>query len=430
MSSISLDTTSAQILAQAKASYARSNPKSHERWLNASRAMPGGNTRSVLFFSPFPLCIERGEGSHLYDADGHRYVDLLGEYTAGIYGHSNEIIQSAITETLRSGIVLAAQTKVEGDLANLICERFDSIHLVRFTNSGSEANLMALTAAIAYTRRKKILVFANSYHGGLLSFAASGLSPVNVPYDFEVAPYNETTQVREIIRRVNDDLAAILVEPMLGAGGCIPAEPEFLRMLSAEASACGAVLIFDEIQTSRLSSGGRQKLLGIRPDLTTLGKYFGGGLPFGAFGGREDLMAQFDPRRPSYIPHAGTFNNNVLTMTAGYAGLSRILTAEVLEGLNRRGEALTQTLNGILRADTTDLYVTGLGSIMNFHCRGDRERASEIMQTLFFDLLGHGFYLAPRGMIALSLEVSDNQISDFIAAVRRVIDGRRELFSC
>lgn len=429
MSSPSIESSSAEIVAQAKASYASFNPRSQQRWQSAKRAMPGGNTRSVLFFAPFPLCIERGEGSYLYDADGHRYVDLLGEYTAGIYGHSNEIIQAAIIETLKNGISLAAQTRAESDLANLICQRFDSIDLIRFTNSGSEANLMAITTAIACTKRKKILAFADAYHGGLLSFASGCASPVNVPYDFVVAPYNETSEVRNLIRSHRDELAAILVEPMLGAGGCIPARPEFLHMLSEESRASGAILIFDEIQTSRLSSGGRQKLLGIRPDLTTLGKYLGGGLSFGAFGGRDDLMAQFDPRRPSFISHAGTFNNNVLSMAAGFAGLSRVLTPEVLAELNQRGQTLMGTLNALLSAEGTDLYVTGLGSIMNFHCRGERTRAAEIMQILFFDLLTRGFYVAPRGMIALSLAVADAQITDFVESVRQVIHERRALFS-
>lgn len=429
MSSLVIESSTAEAIALAKANYASLNPKSQERWQSATRAMPGGNTRSVLFFSPFPLCMERGEGSYLFDADGHRYVDLLGEYTAGIYGHSNEIICAAIIEALANGITLAAQTRAESDLANLICRRFESIDLIRFTNSGSEANLMAITTAIARTGRRRILVFAGAYHGGLLSFGSDAASPLNVPYDFLFAPYNEINEVRDLIRKHRNELAAILVEPMLGAGGCIPAEPAFLHLLADEAKASGAILIFDEIQTSRLSSGGRQKLLGIRPDLTTLGKYLGGGLSFGAFGGREDLMAQFDPRRPSFISHAGTFNNNVLSMSAGFAGLSRVLRPEVLDDLNERGEVLMAMLNSLLQSEGTDLYVTGLGSIMNFHCHGDPQRAAEILQLLFFDLLARGFYVAPRGMIALSLAVTNTQIDQFLKAVQHVIDERRQLLS-
>ena len=233
MSSPVIKPSAAEAVALAKAKYAALNPKSRERWQSATGAMPGGNTRSVLFFEPFPLFMERGEGSYLYDADAHRYVDLLGEYTAGIYGHSNEIIQAAIIETLKNGISLAAHTRAESDLANLICQRFESIDLVRFTNSGSEANLMAITTAIACTKRNRILVFSGAYHGGLLSFGSDSAS-TNVPYDYIVAPYNDTFEVRNLIRRHKDELAAVLVEPMLGAAGCIPAEPNFLHTLVEE----------------------------------------------------------------------------------------------------------------------------------------------------------------------------------------------------
>jgi glutamate-1-semialdehyde 2,1-aminomutase len=414
-------------LQQAKEVYAARNPTSEARWRSATVAMPGGNTRTVLFYAPFPLCMERGDGAYLFDVDGHRYVDLMGEYTAGIYGHSNPLIQSAIIETLKNGLSLASHNRAEGDLANLICKRFDSIELIRFTNSGSEANLMAIATAIAWTQRRTVMAFAGSYHGGLLSFGSGRAAPINVPYDYIVAPYNDTDSVRQTIRHNKERLAAIIVEPMLGAGGCIPGEPGFLRMLEQEARASNAMLIFDEIQTSRLSPGGRQALLGIRPDLTTLGKYLGGGLSFGAFGGRRDLMQQFDPRRPGYISHAGTFNNNVLSMAAGFAGLSQVLQPAVLSELNGRGEQLMGELNARLKASGTDLFLTGLGSIMSFQCRGEPGRASEILSLLFFELLERGFYIAPRGLVALSLAISDSHLREFVAAVDAVVNAHRRL---
>ena len=161
-----------------------------------------------------------------------------------------------------------------------------------------------------------------------------------MPHEYVVAPYNDLAAAEALVREHGPALAAIIVEPMLGAGGCIPGEPAFLHGLRALASGCGALLVFDEVQTSRLSIGGRQAQLGITPDLTVIGKYFGGGLSFGAFGGRVDCMAQFDPRRANALSHAGTFNNNVLTMAAGHAGLSEVLTAEVVQPLNTRGEQL------------------------------------------------------------------------------------------
>ena len=238
--------------------------------------MPGGNTRTILYFDPFPLCMLRGEGCHLFDADGHRYVDLLGEYTAGIFGHSHPVIRAAIVDALNGGISLSAHNAAENRLANLIRERYASMELVRFTNSGTEANLMAIATAIAFTGRRRILVFAGAYHGSVLKFGGAP-SPINVPHDFLIAPYNDIETARTLLREHAGELAAVLVEPMLGSAGCIPGDPPFLSMLADESRAAGALLIFDEIQTSRLSAGGRQALLGIRPDLTTLGKYHGGG---------------------------------------------------------------------------------------------------------------------------------------------------------
>ncbi|MEJ2624144.1 MAG: aminotransferase class III-fold pyridoxal phosphate-dependent enzyme, partial [Pseudolabrys sp.] len=295
----------ADAVAAAIADYRRRNPKSEARYRAATDTLPGGNTRSSLFHEPFPLCMVRGQGCRLTDADGHSYVDFLGEFTAGIYGHSPEPLKRAIKAALDDGINLSSHNAIESELAGLICARFPSMDLLRFTNSGTEANLMALAAATAFTKRRKIVVFEGSYHGGVLTFA-HGNSPVNVPHHFLIAPYNDLARTREIIDANKRELAAILVEPMLGAGGCVPAAPEFLAGLRTAATETGAVLIFDEIQTSRLSVGGRQELLGITPDMTTIGKFFGGGLAFGCFGGRRDIMALFDPRRPGSLGHAGT----------------------------------------------------------------------------------------------------------------------------
>jgi glutamate-1-semialdehyde 2,1-aminomutase len=215
---------------------------------------------------------------------------------------------------------------------------------------------------------------------------------------------------------------------MLGAGGCMPADPAFLAMLATETKRAGALLIFDEIQTSRLSPGGRQQLLGITPDLTTLGKYFGGGLTFGAFGGRRDLMSHYDPRRTNHFSHPGTFNNNVLSMAAGVAGLSQVLTVEALSELNARGDALRISLNDQFDLLDANLYVTGLGSIMNLHVRTDRHYARVARELLFFGLLEQGFYIANRGLITLSLPVTDKMISSFVSAVRNVVETHREVF--
>jgi glutamate-1-semialdehyde 2,1-aminomutase len=416
------------VLAEARADYAARNPASRAQYERATEVMPGGNTRTVLFYEPFPLAIARGEGSGVWDADGHGYTDLLGEFTAGIYGHSHPVIRAAIDRALDGGINLAGHNLLEPELAQLVCARFPSIELVRFTNSGTEGNLLALALATAATGRRKIMVFHGGYHGGLLTFAGGG-SPVNVPHEFVVATYNDAEAADRLATEHAADLAAILVEPMMGGAGCIPGEPAFLQTLRDAATRVGALLIFDEVMTSRLSPGGRQQLLGITPDLTTLGKYIGGGMSFGAFGGRRDLMARFDPREPNALPHAGTFNNNVLTMSAGIAGMSQVFTPEAAIALNARGDALRDRLNALCRERAALMQFTGCGSLMNVHVTAapirrpaDLPADTRLRDLFFFDMLNRGFYLARRGFIALSLMISDADADRFVQAVAAFLE--------
>ena len=422
----------AAAVALAVARYRERCPASERQFKAATDVLPGGNTRSVLFHEPFPLTMVRGEDCWLWDADGHRYLDALGEFTAGLYGHSNVAIRDAIHAALAQGLSLSSHTAREAALALEIRTRFRSMELLRFTNSGTEANLLALAVAIAHTGRRKVLVFDGAYHGGVLSFGG-GASPVNVPHDFVIAPYNDLEAARAIARRDGGALAAILVEPMLGSGGCIAGEPGFLAGLRELADTCGAMLIFDEVMTSRLSSGGRQALLGIRPDLTTLGKYFGGGLSFGAFGGRADVMARFDPRRTDALGHAGTFNNNVLTMAAGLAGLQQVLTPAALQALNRRGESLRERANGLFTRHGVDLQFSGLGSLMTLHATARPLRAPadaagtdpSVKELLFFALLERSVFMARRGFIALSLPFGDAEVDAFLAALDDAVGAHR-----
>jgi glutamate-1-semialdehyde 2,1-aminomutase len=423
-------------LEEAKAAFVAANPESRARFEAAARVMPGGNTRTVLFYDPFPLCIARGEGARLWDVDGHEYVDFLGEFTAGIYGHSNPAIRAAIDRALDDGINLSGHNRLEAELAAIVCQRFPSIERVRFTNSGTEANLLALAAALAHTGRRKILVFEGAYHGGLLTFA-TGASPVNVPHEFVLGRYNDPAATRALIDQHGDTLAAILVEPMLGAGGCIPGEPAFLAALREAATRHGIVLIFDEVMTSRLSPGGRQRELAILPDMTTLGKYIGGGSSFGAFGGKAAIMRRFDPREPGALPHAGTFNNNVISMAAGIAGMTEVLTPVAVEALNARGDALRATLNAVCRKHRARLQVTGIGSIMSLHgtdrpIRTPADLAGAdpaIKDLVFFDLVARGFYLARRGFMALSLPIGDAETAGLVAALDDLLAKRGALLS-
>jgi glutamate-1-semialdehyde 2,1-aminomutase len=396
-------------------SYVARNPESRRLHESRARVMPGGNTRSVLHVPPFPLTIVRGDGARIWDADGHEYVDFLGEYTAGLYGHSHPVIVQAIEAALADGIVLGGPNRYELELADAICDRFPSIELLRFCNSGTEANMMAVSLARAVTRRERVVVFAGGYHGGVLSFAHGG-SPVNAPFEFVVGRYNDP----EAASLVDHGVAAVLVEPLQGSGGVIPGEPAFLQALREAATEHGAVLIFDEVMTSRLSTGGLQQALGIAPDLTTLGKYVGGGLAFGAFGGRADLLERFDPSRPDAFQHAGTFNNAVLTMAAGAAGLTRVYTAAEVARLNALGDRLRHRLNAI----DADVQATGYGSMLGLHFTKapirrveDVPAADEQRTLLHLHLLERGYSYARRGFVALSVPLGEDDVDGFAEAV-------------
>ncbi|HEX9031247.1 MAG TPA: aminotransferase class III-fold pyridoxal phosphate-dependent enzyme [Streptosporangiaceae bacterium] len=423
-------------VAQARARYAERRPRTAELHQRAQAYLPGGNTRSVLYHRPFPLRIASARDALLTDVDGHEYVDLLGEYSAGLYGHSNQVVITAMTDALREGISRGAHTRYEVDLAETICTRFGSIERVRFTNSGTEANLMALSAARAFTGRERVLVFRGAYHGGLLSLAA-GAAPVNAPYDLLLAEYNDAAAASALLEEHAETVACVLVEPMLGSGGCIPGDPAFLAALREATRQAGALLIFDEVMTSRTGAGGLQGRLGITPDLTTLGKYIGGGSSFGAFGGRADVMDLFDPARPGALPHAGTFNNNVVSMAAGQAGLTRVYTAEVAERHTARGDALREELAGAFAAAGAPFGVTGVGSILAIHATAEPVRGPadlsrsdpRLLELVFLDLLGHGYYIAPRGYMALSLALTPNQLTGFTAAVGEILSARSVLWA-
>ncbi|PLC04255.1 aspartate aminotransferase family protein [Variovorax sp. RO1] len=429
------DTAIDQALAEAHQRFTDGNPESLSRFEAQTRYMPGANSRSVLFYAPFPLTIAKGEGATLWDADGHRYTDFIAEYTAGVYGHSAPEIREAVIEAMQGGINLTGHNLLEGRLAQTICERFPQVEQLRFTNSGTEANLMALTAALRFTGRRKIVVFSGGYHGGVLGFGDQP-SPTTVPFDFLVLPYNDADTARAQIDAHAADIAAILVEPMQGASGCIPGGREFLQALRDGATRVGALLIFDEVMTSRLGPHGLANALGIRSDLTTLGKYIGGGMSFGAFGGRPDVMAQFDPRTGA-LAHSGTFNNNVMTMAAGYAGLTQLFTPEAAEALAERGEAMRSRLNALCAREGVAMQFTGVGSLMNAHfLRGEVRRVADLAvvdgrlrQLLFFHLLAQGIYTSPRGFVVLSLPLSAEEIDRYVAAVGSFIEAYRPLLS-
>ncbi len=421
----------ADCVREARERYQLSRPKSAALHADMRQVMPGGNTRSVLSYGPFPTAMERGADCRLWDIDGHEYLDLCGEYTAGLFGHSDPRILGALKAALARGLNLAAVGHGEAHLAHLLVDRFPSLDMVRFTNSGTEANLMALTAARAFTKRSKIMVFRGGYHGGVLTFPIGAASAATVPFPTVMSDYNDTERSVALIKEHAADLAAVIVEPMLGSGGCIVGHPAFLTALREATQASETLLIFDEVMTSRMSGGGMQERLGIVPDITALGKYMAGGMSFGAFGGRADIMAQF----ASALPHAGTFNNNVLSMAGGAVALGEIFTPACAEALFQRGETLRHTLNEVCRAADVPMHFSGIGSMLTaqfrpgpIHRPAPASPAEEGLRELFFfDMLEAGIYLARRGMVALSLPVGEAELDRYCQAVTEFVRSRAPL---
>lgn len=399
--------------------YVHKHPESRACHERAQAWMPGGNTRSVLHFDPFPLVIASGRADMLTDVDGYEYIDCAGEFSAGLYGHSDPVIVAAVHEVLDNGLVLSGPNTAESELAKLLCRRFPSLERLRFCNSGTEANLFALLTAINATGRKRVLVFEDAYHGGVLTFAGGG-SPMNVPFDFVTASFNDIESTRVSVKRHKDDLAAILVEPLLGAAGNIPAEAAFLAMLREEATRCGAVLIFDEVKTSRLGRAGLQGHYGIVPDMTTLGKYLGAGLSFGAFGGSKALMDRFDPRLPGALKHAGTFNNNIMSMSGGLAGLRSSFTPDAADAFLQRTEAFRATVNARLSQAGLNVCLSGIGSILSLHIGAQppmkvaqiHPQTMLLRQLVHLKCLERGLLLTPRGDIFLSLPMNEARLGE------------------
>jgi len=417
-----------EALNEAERRFTAANPLSERRFRKAGESMPGGNTRTVLHYSPFPVAFAKGEGCELTDIDGHVYKDFLGEYSAGLYGHSHPKIMAASERALKGGIVLGGPNENEAELAALVKGRFPSIDLIRFCNSGTEANLMALVTACAVTGRTHVMAFMNGYHGGVLSFR-DGPSPTNVPYPMVMANYNDTEGTLALIEKHKNELAALIIEPMMGGAGAIPGEHEFLRALRKATEKHGIVMILDEVMTSRLTPGGLQEAIGIRPDLTTFGKYLGGGFSFGAFGGARRLMERYDPTRADSFAHAGTFNNNVMSMAAGVVGLREIYTPEAARTLSATGERFKARLNALFAERKVAMQITGVGSLLGIHFQTTPiKRPADILPAVdqralvHLELMARGYYMARRGYMTLSVVLGPAEYDGFVAAMAGILD--------
>lgn len=428
--------------------YRRTTPASRALYERAAKAMPGGTTRTTTYFDPYPLYIDRGEGCRIWDVDGTERIDMLGNYTAMILGHAHPKVVEAINRQAARGTAFAAANPIEVELATLLCERVPSLDLVRFCNSGTEATMFAMRLARAFTGRPKIARIEGGYHGThdyaevsthpLADDAGPGDKPVarpdsigTPPWVLEntvILPFNNPDAAERILRQQGAGVAAVILEPIIGAGGVIAATHDFLDRLRSVTLELGILLIFDEVISLRVAPGGAQQLYGVTPDLTTMGKIIGGGLPVAAFGGRADVMELLDPRREPNLPQGGTYNGNPLGMAAGVAALKE-LTPDVYQELNRHGARVKDQLTEVFASHGLPAQVNCAGSLFAIHftdipVTDYRTRATsngKITHDFFLALVNHGVLMAPRAMGALSTPMAEDDIQEFVDAVDAVV---------
>ena len=409
--------------------YLARTPRSRDLFDRATASLPGGSTRTTVYTAPYPPYVARGEGIRIHDVDGNVYRDFLGNYTALILGHAHPAVVAAVEAQVRRGSAFAAPTETEIELAEEIRARLPSIERLRFTNSGTEATMFAIRAARAFTGRPLIATFERAYHGthDAVVTGTPGVPEAIGALTVEL-PWGDAAGVERALASREADVAAIVIEPVQGAGGVRAAEPSFLAFLREFTEQHGSLLIFDEIISFRVARGGAQERLGgVRPDLTTLGKIIGGGYALAAFGGRAEVMEQFDARRSGALTHGGTYNGNPVAAAAGLATL-RELTPKAYGRLDGLGGRLRRRLAASFEGEGVDARVAGVGSLFQvFHGEAVHATATSIKAApgLFLGLLLEGFHLAPRGMGAIPTVATEGDVDELADAVVRVV-GRLE----
>ena len=428
--------------------YERTTPASARLFGEARRFIAGGTTRTTIHFEPHPLYASRADGARIWDADGTERLDFIGNYTALILGHRHPAVVASMEDQLARGTAFAAANEQEIALARELCERVPSLELVHFANSGTEATMYAMRLARAFTGRPGIARFEGCYHG---THDAAGVSvappldagpddaplpvaeapgiPDSVLADTLVLPYNDISASAALLRRNRHRVAGVIIDPLMSSAGLIPARPEFLQELRLLTQELGIVLVFDEVISFRVGRAGLQGLYGVEPDLTTLGKIIGGGLPVAAFGGRRDIMELLDPTREESVPHGGTYNGNPLGMAAGLAAI-RQLTPDVFERLEAQGEWLRGQLEELFADHRLAAQVTGAGSLFNVHFtaaelydyRSARRAVEpERRHRFFLGMLNHGILMASRGLGAVCTPMGDAELREFVGATDAVL---------
>ena len=428
--------------------YVARTPGSARLAERARAVMPGGDTRTVAFHPPYPLSVASAEGCRMTDVDGNIYIDLISNYTSLIHGHANSAIVRAVTEQLPKGTNYATSLEAQTRLAEILTGRVATLDKVRFTNSGTEATMNAARAARAFTGRDLLVKMEGGYHGSYddfevsvhpnLALAGPADAPIGVMdtrgvpastmHDVVVTPFNDVDALRRTMAHHGKLAAAVIVEPVMGSAGVIPAESGFLEEVQRLCREHGALFVADEVMSFRLHEGGYQAVLGVEPDLTTFAKIIGGGFPVGAFGGRDDIMAMFDPSRPGRVSQSGTFNGNAVTMVAGIAAMEQLTASEIarINGLgDRLRDGLTATLNehGIAAVGTGYGSMVGVhlveGPVCNFRDAAGGDPA--LKRQLHTAMLLEGLFAAPRLMFCTSTSMDDAVVDDVVERFGRAV---------
>jgi glutamate-1-semialdehyde 2,1-aminomutase len=398
--------------------YTSKTPKSKALYERAKKVLPAGVSYGIRYFKPYPFYTAKAEGSKLYDVDRNEYVDFWLGHTALILGHSPPAIVKAVTNQLENGTHYGTSHELEIELAEQVAKMVPSTKMVRFTNSGTEASMYATRLARTFTGRNKVAKFEGGWHGGYDALHVSVKYPFNIPesagltsgtiQDTIVLPFNDLDGVKKKLK--NEEVASIIIEPVLGAGGGIPAEKEFLKGLREFCNEKEILLIFDEVITGfRLAAGGAQQYYGVTPDVTVFGKILGGGFPIGAFGGCREIMERLDSvayERPRFSFHGGTFTANPITMTAGLATLKILEDGRLITELNRLGDRIREQLREIFGANGIDVQITGVSSLFGVHFTKESvNNANALSKTDRNRLVDYHLKLIEKGVFFLPTHI-------------------------
>lgn len=425
-----MDNNENELIVLLESEFSKNRKKSRELYEEACKYLPGGDTRTNTYFAPYPHFIDHGEGAYIYDVDGNKLLDMQNNFTSLIHGHKHGPTVKAITEQAALGSAFSSPLEKQIKLAKILTERFPSIDLIRFTNSGTEANINAMRIARAFTGRQKVVKAAGAYHGTSDIFETGRGASHNASKDLLIVPFNNIEGTRKVIEENKHDIACFLLEPVMASAGQIVADEDYLKAVRDLTSQYDILLIFDEIVTGRLSYGGAQELFGITPDLTTLGKIIGGGMPIGAFGGRADIMDMYIPKNKVMI-HSGTFNGNAVSMAAGAAAMTDYDDNKV-DYINKLGDKFKAGFLDLLRKNGLKIQINGIGSLYSIlfcvHPINRYEDLSGIHENLneifFRELMNRGVYISPKGMLSISTSMSEDDI-DF--AVSKMDESLNEM---